>query len=140
MSLYELGIIIDPELPPEAETAALERVEKIITDGKGSVVEKDAWGRRQLAYPINKKNYGVYHFWKFESGGEIMTDLNFELRTSDAVMRSLILNLDRELRRKRKMDAKLQARAAKKAAKAQAAAIAKADAEADAAVVNEEDA
>ncbi|MEN8164615.1 MAG: 30S ribosomal protein S6 [Acidobacteriota bacterium] len=120
MALYELGIIVDPELPPEAETAALERLEKIITDGEGSVVEKDARGRRQLAYPINKKNYGVYHFWKFESGGEIMTDLNFELRTSDAVLRSLILNLDRELRRKRKIDAKLQAKAAKKAAKAEA--------------------
>ncbi len=121
MALYELGIIIDPELPPEAETVALERLEKIIIDGDGSVVEKDARGRRQLAYPINKKNYGVYHFWKFESGGEIMTDLNFELRTSDAVLRSLILNLDRELRRKRKIDAKLQAKAAKKAAKAEAA-------------------
>ena len=120
MALYELGIIIDPELPTEAETAALERLEKIITDGDGSVVDKDARGRRQLAYPINKKNYGVYHFWKFESGGQIMTDLNFELRTSDAVLRSLILNLDRELRRKRKMDAKLKVKAAKKAAKAEA--------------------
>ena len=120
MALYELGIIIDPELPPEAETVALERLEKVITDADGTVVDKDARGRRQLAYPINKKNYGVYHFWKFESGGEVMTDLNFELRTSDAVLRSLILNLDRELRRKRKMDAKLQAKAAKKAAKAEA--------------------
>ncbi len=120
MALYELGIVIDPELPPEAETSALERLEKIITDADGSVVEKDARGRRQLAYPINKKNYGVYHFWKFESGGEVMTDLNFELRTSDAVLRSLILNLDRELRRKRKIDAKLQVKAAKKAAKAEA--------------------
>lgn len=121
MALYELGVIMDPEIAPEAETAALERLEKIITKAKGSVVEKDTWGRRQLAYPINKKNYGVYHFWKFESSGDIMVDLNFELRTNDAVMRSLILNLDRELRRKRKMDAKMQAKAAKKAAKAEAA-------------------
>ena len=54
--------------------------------------------------------------------------LNFEMRTNDAVMRSLILNMDRELRRKRKMDAKQEARAAKKAAKA-AAAVASADVE-----------
>ena len=121
MALYEMGFIVDPEIPPEAETSALERLEKIITDADGTVVEKDARGRRQLAYSINKKNYGVYHFWKFESGGGVMNDLNFELRTSDAVMRSLILNLDRELRRKRKIDAKLVAKAAKKAAKAEAA-------------------
>ena len=127
MALYELGIIVDPEVPPEEETAAFERLEKIITDSKGSVVEKDTWGRRQLAYQINKKNHGVYHFWKFESDGPVMTDLNFELRTNDAFMRSLILNLDRELRRKRKMDAKIQARAAKKAAKREAAAVEQAE-------------
>jgi small subunit ribosomal protein S6 len=129
MPLYELGVIIDPEIPPEDETAALERLEGIITEAGGEVIGKDTWGRRQLAYPINDKNYGVYHFWKFEVGGEVLEKLNFEMRTNDSVMRSLILNMDRELRRKRKMDAKLEARAAKKAAKAAAAAVANADAE-----------
>jgi small subunit ribosomal protein S6 len=119
MPLYELGLIIDPEVPPEDEKSTLERLETMITEAEGTVVDKDTWGRRQLAYPINKKNYGVYHFWKFESTGQILTDLNFEMRTNDAVMRSLILNLDRELRRKKKMDAKV-------AAKAQAAAEAEA--------------
>ena len=117
MPLYELGVIIDPEIPPEEETATLERLEGIITKAGGEVAEKDPRGRRQLAYPIDKKNYGVYHFWKFNVGGEALEQLNFEMRTNDAVVRSLILNLDRELRRKRKMDVKYEARAAKKAAK-----------------------
>ena len=120
MPLYELGVIIDPEIPPEEEASTLERLEGIITDAGGEVAEKDAWGRRQLAYPIRKKNYGVYHFWKVNVGGEALDKLNFEMRTNDSVMRSLILNMDRELRRKRKMDAKYEARAAKKAAKAAA--------------------
>ena len=120
MPLYELGVIIDPEIPPEEETSTLERLEGIITKAGGEVAEKDAWGRRQLAYPIKKKNYGVYHFWKFNVGGEVLEQLNFEMRTNDSVMRSLILNMDRELRRKRKMDVKYEARAAKKAAKAAA--------------------
>lgn len=122
MPLYELGVIIDPEVEPESETAALERLQAIITDAGGSLVEQNTWGRRQLAYPIRKKNFGVYHFWKFEVGGEVIDKLTFELRTNDAVMRSLILNLDTELRRKRKMDAKQAARAAAKAAKRAAAA------------------
>jgi small subunit ribosomal protein S6 len=117
MPLYELGVIIDPEVPPEDETATLERLETIITDAGGEMLDKDTWGRRQLAYPIRKKNFGVYHFWKFDVGGQILTSLNFEMRTNDAVMRSLILNLDRELRRKRKMDIKLQAKAEKKTEK-----------------------
>jgi small subunit ribosomal protein S6 len=127
MPLYELGVIIDPEIPPEEETATLERLEGIITKAGGEVAEKDAWGRRQLAYPIDKKNYGVYHFWLFNVDGDGLEPLNFEMRTNDAVMRSLILNMDRELRRKRKMDAKYQARAAKKAAKAAAKAESAAD-------------
>jgi small subunit ribosomal protein S6 len=122
MPLYELGVIIDPEVDPESETAALERLQAIITDAGGSLVEQNTWGRRQLAYPIRKKNFGVYHFWKFDVGGEIIDKLTFELRTNDAVMRSMILNLDTELRRKRKMDAKQAARAAAKAAKRAAAA------------------
>lgn len=122
MPLYELGVIVDPEVEPESETAALERLQAIITDAGGTMVEQDARGRRQLAYPIRKKNFGVYHFWKFEVGGEVIDKLTFELRTNDAVMRSLILNLDTELRRKRKMDAKQAARAAAKAAKRAAAA------------------
>jgi small subunit ribosomal protein S6 len=122
MPLYELGVIIDPEVDPESETAALERLQAIITDAGGSLVEQNTWGRRQLAYPIRKKNFGVYHFWKFDVGGEVIDKLTFELRTNDAVMRSLILNLDTELRRKRKMDAKQAARAAAKAAKRAAAA------------------
>ena len=120
MPLYDFGVIIDPEIPPEEETSTLERLEGIITDAGGEVAEKDTWGRRQLAYPIRKKNFGVYHFWKVNVGGEALEKLNFEMRTNDAVLRSLILNMDRELRRKRKMDAKYEARAAKKAAKAAA--------------------
>ena len=50
MPLYELGVIIDPEIPPEEETSTLERLEAIITDAGGEVAAKDAWGRRQLAY------------------------------------------------------------------------------------------
>ena len=127
MPLYELGVIIDPEVPPEDETSILERLKGIIADADGEMVREDTWGRRQLAYPINKKNYGVYHFWAFDVDGEVLEKLNFEMRTNDAVMRSLILNMDRELRRKRKMDAKMEARAAKKAAKAAAKAESAAD-------------
>jgi small subunit ribosomal protein S6 len=127
MPLYELGVIIDPEVPPEEEASALERLEGIITEAGGEVSDKDSWGRRQLAYPIKKKNYGVYHFWKVNVGGEALEKLNFEIRTNDAVMRSLILNMDRELRRKRKMDAKYEARATAKAARAAAKAESAAD-------------
>ncbi len=46
MPLYELGVIVDPEVPPEDETSTLERLEGIITEAGGEVVGKDTWGRR----------------------------------------------------------------------------------------------
>jgi len=118
MPLYELGVILDPEATPEQEAATLERLEKIITDAGGEMVNKDAWGRRKLAYAIRKKTMGVYHFWRFNAEGVVQEPLAFELRMNDVVMRSLVLNLDRELKRARKIEHLQQAKAAKKAAKA----------------------
>ncbi len=127
MPLYELGVILDPEATAEEETAVLERLETLITESGGEVVDKDAWGRRQLAFPIQKKNYGIYHFWAFNAGGEVIGKLAFEMRTNDTVMRSLTLNMDRELRRKHKMDRQERAKVAHKAARAAAKAEAAAD-------------
>ncbi len=123
MPLYELGIIIDPEVSPEEETEVLERLEKLVTEPGGDVLDRDAWGRRQLAYPIRKKTHGIYHFWKLEMPETGMDALNFELRMNDHVMRSLILNMDRELRRKRKRVRLDRIKAEKKAAKQEAAAV-----------------
>jgi small subunit ribosomal protein S6 len=112
-------MIIDPEAGPEDEEAVFARIEGILTEAGGTVVDKDPWGRRQLAYPIKKKSHGIYHFWKLDVGGEVMKELNFELRTNDMVMRSMILNLDTELRRHHKGERLQAAKAAKKAAKAE---------------------
>lgn len=118
--MYELGLIVDPEATPEEEQGLLDRIETLVTEAGGQIVNKDAWGRRQLAYPIDKKNYGVYHFWKLEVGGDILSTLEFELRTHDLAMRHLVLNLDRELRRERKRKRTEQVKARRKAQKREA--------------------
>lgn len=132
MPLYELGLIVDPEATPEEEQGLLERIEALVTDAGGEIVNKDTWGRRQLAYPIDKKNYGVYHFWKFEVDGELLSKLEFELRTHDLAMRHLVLNLDRELRRERKRKRTEQVKARRKAQRSEAAAMTDEDASAGA--------
>jgi len=124
MPLYELGLILDPEAPPEEETALLEKMEAIILEGGGEMVDKDARGRRELAYPIRKKTHGMYHFWKFDVDGQLLPKLGFELRTSEVVIRSLVLNLDNEMRRVHKRKRKDAKKAAAKVAKAEAKAAA----------------
>ncbi len=122
MPLYELGVILDPEVNPDEENEVLERLEKLIAEPGGSVLDKDAWGRRQLAYPIRKKSHGIYHFWKVDMPQSGMPALQFELRMNDHIVRSLMLNMDRELERKRKRERLDKVKLAKKAAKQEAAA------------------
>lgn len=126
MPLYEVGLIIDPELDSDEEKATLDALEEVITKGGGEVMERDAWGRRELAYSIQDHTHGVYHFWKFQLDGDQLEELNFVLKTNDHVLRSLTLNMDRELKRVRKRERVNRAEAAKKAAKSRAAAEAEA--------------
>lgn len=127
MPLYELGFIVAPELAPDDENGALERIEKIITDADGEITERESWGRRRLAYQIEDHTQGVYHFWKFEAAPTTIEPLEFALRTDDRFIRHLVLNLDRELRRSRKRERTEAIKAAKKARKAQEAAVAEGD-------------
>ena len=123
MPLYELGFIVAPELAPEDENGALERIETIIGDADGEITERESWGRRRLAYQIEDNTHGVYHFWKFEAPPTTVEPLEFALRTDDRFLRHLVLNLDREMRRARKRERTEAVKAAKKARKAEAAAV-----------------
>ena len=91
MPLYELGVIIDPEIPPEEETSTLERLEGIITDAGGEMVERDTWGRRQLAFPIAKLHKAHYVLMNIECGAETLAELESAFRFNDAVLRHLTI-------------------------------------------------
>jgi len=66
---YELMVIYSPKLNPDLAKAANEKVLSIITDGGGEVIKVDDWGKRILAYPINKVSEGYYFvdYFRFES-------------------------------------------------------------------------
>ena len=129
MRTYEGMFLLDSAQAVKDWEATVGVVTGILERYGAKMALNGKWDERKLAYPIKKKNFGVYHFWTFEVGGDVLEKLNFELRTSDVVLRSLTLNLDRELKRKRKLDKKRDERQAKKAAKKAAAAEAAAAAD-----------
>ena len=74
MNEYEILLLLDPDLPEEKQGEVVERVRTLIEQGGGTVDRHDAWGRRKLAYPIQKKEEGVYHLVSFTSEAETLDE------------------------------------------------------------------
>ena len=89
MTEYEILLLLDPELPEEKQGEVVGRVRTLIEQGGGSVERHDPWGRRRLAYPIAKKEDGVYHLVSFTSGPETLDELSRVLKIDDDVLRHL---------------------------------------------------
>lgn len=115
--VYEVLFIVDPGTPEEELTRLTENLQGIITEQGGTVVKNENMGRRQLAYPINRKNEGVYVLFEVEGTGAEIAELERRMRVSDQVMRYLTVRVDEDRRRAEK----LKARRARKSSKGAAA-------------------
>ena len=89
MTTYEILIMLDPELAEARQDELIARVRSQIENAGGTWRSHDAWGRRRLQYPIDKKQEGVYHLVVFESSAEALEEVTRVLKIDDAVMRHL---------------------------------------------------
>ena len=89
MTEYEILLLLDPDLPEEKQGEVVGRVRTLIEQGGGTVDRHDAWGRRKLAYPIQKKEEGVYHLVSFTSEAETLDELSRVLKIDDDVLRHM---------------------------------------------------
>ncbi len=95
MAIYETIFILDSLLPPKEIDAAIERFSSIITQNGGKVRKVDKWGKRRLAYEIQKKQYGFYGSIEFEGVGNIPKELESEYNFNDKVLRYLTYRYDK---------------------------------------------
>ncbi|MBF0352819.1 MAG: 30S ribosomal protein S6 [SAR324 cluster bacterium] len=94
MKGFETVFITDSNIS-EAETqATLEKIEGVIARYEGVTKHKNVWGRRRLAYPIQKKNYGLYHLWYIEGTGEMLKELHKQLGYLEEVLRFQTVSVD----------------------------------------------
>jgi len=84
---YEILLLLDPELSDEKQAEAIARTRDLIEKGGGTVDRHDAWGRRKLAYEIDKKTEGSYHLVFFSCNPETLDEVSRVLKIDDAVMR-----------------------------------------------------
>src|SRR5438105_15461363 len=89
VTTYEILLMLDPEGAEAHQDDLIARVRDLVDKGGGTWRSHDAWGRRRLAYEIEKKPEGVYHLVVFESGAETLDEISRVLKIDDTVMRHL---------------------------------------------------
>ena len=89
MNDYEVLIMLDPELPDERQEEIVKRTRDLVEKGGGRWDGQDVWGRRKLAYEIDKKADGNYHLLLFTAAPETLDEITRVLKIDDNVMRHL---------------------------------------------------
>ena len=93
MRHYEIVFLVHPD-QSEQVSSMVERYTASVKAGNGSVHRSEDWGRRQLAYPINKIHKAHYILMNIECGQEVLDELNDTFRYNDAVLRSMVIRRD----------------------------------------------
>jgi small subunit ribosomal protein S6 len=94
MRHYEMMIILDPELEERTVQPSLDQFLTVIQTGGGSVDKVDVWGRRRLAYAIDKKSEGIYAVVDITSDPDPIKELDRQLNLNEAILRTKILRPD----------------------------------------------
>ena len=137
MRHYELMVILDPDLEERTVAPSLDKFLNVVRNDGGTIDNIDIWGRRRLAYEINKKSEGIYAVVQLTATGDTTKELDRQLKLSEAVMRTKVLRAEEAIAQVAAHAKAQEEKAAKKAAAsakagAKAAAAAKAPASKDA--------
>ena len=109
---YEVMYIVDPETPAERIEKLNEAVGKVIEKEGGTVVRMDDIGRRQLAYPIEKKTEGHYVLFEVDGSGQEIAELERRMRVNDMIIRFVTIRVDEDRKKADKMRDKREKRQA----------------------------
>lgn len=93
---YEIAVLYHPSLEVDLSKAE-ERVKKIISSNGGKLKSNDNWGKRKLAYPIDKQQYAIYVFYTVEVPTDNVKKIESTLNITDEVIRFLITRVDFKL-------------------------------------------
>ncbi|MEG3614091.1 MULTISPECIES: 30S ribosomal protein S6 [Isoptericola] len=91
MRQYELMVILDPEVEERSVGPTLDKLLKVITTDGGSVDNVDIWGRRRMAYDINKRSEGIYAVVNYTATPDTAKELDRQLGLNEGVLRTKTL-------------------------------------------------
>ncbi|MBL8192054.1 MAG: 30S ribosomal protein S6 [Acidobacteria bacterium] len=106
MRTYELMFISSPNTTDEDISKLTSQIENAVTDRGGKIVKVEPWGRRKLAYRIDKFDEGIYTLVHIEGNGNEIAEVERRLRVNDSIIRYMSIRTDEDLKRAAKMKAK----------------------------------
>jgi small subunit ribosomal protein S6 len=87
---YELMLVLKPDAPDERAAAVIDRTTRYVVASGGQIVKVAPWGRRRLAYPIDRYREGSYHIVVFEAPAESIAEMERSLHITEDVLRYLV--------------------------------------------------
>jgi small subunit ribosomal protein S6 len=94
MNKYELALVVNAKIEDDARLAALEAVKDLVTRFGGTITSVDDWGKKRLAYEIQKMKEGFYYFIQFESDSTVPGEIEQRIRIMENVIRYLCIRKD----------------------------------------------
>lgn len=94
MNKYELAVVVNAKLEDDARAATVEKVKEYITRYNGNITNVDDWGKRKLAYEIQKMSEGYYYFIQFEAEADAPAEIERHVRIMENVLRYLCVRQD----------------------------------------------
>lgn len=94
MNKYELALVVNAKIEDDARTATVEKAKEYIARFGGTVTEVEDWGKKRLAYEVQKMREGFYYFIKFDAEPDCPAELEKRVRIMDNVLRFLCVRQD----------------------------------------------
>ncbi len=89
VTTYEILLLLDPEQAEARQDEIVAHAREQVETGGGTWHSHDAWGRRRLAYPVSKRDEGVYHLLVFDADGATLDEVSRVLKINDVVLRHM---------------------------------------------------
>ena len=104
MRRYELMLVLRPDLADDKSQALVDRITRQLTAAGGQIIKVAPWGRRRLAYPIDRYREGSYHIIHFEAPPESIVELERSLLITEEILRHLVTRVERPVKASRGAD------------------------------------
>lgn len=94
MHKYELALVVNAKIEDDARAAVVEKAKEYITRAGGNITEVEEWGKKKLAYEIQKMSDGFFYFIQFEASASAPAQIEQKVRIMDNVLRFLCVRKD----------------------------------------------
>lgn len=96
MNYYEKVMIIDPNLDDSAAQDAVSKIKDVITKNSGEIIKEDNWGRRKLAYELNKQQKGNYFLLLFKAPSATILEIERMCKVLDPIIKFMVVKLTKK--------------------------------------------